>query len=85
VNTMPEKTLEALLDHGRCPGDTVLEGVDEARKVLADLASSGLDVEALGEKLQVDGVARLREVLRRPPRHDRGAAGGGRPKTGVRA
>jgi transaldolase/glucose-6-phosphate isomerase len=57
VNTMPEKTLAALLDHGRCPGDTVLEGVDEARRVLDELGGVGLDVEALGEKLQDDGVA----------------------------
>lgn len=56
VNTMPEKTLEALLDHGRCPGDTVLEGADEARRTLADLKSAGIDVEAVGEKLQEDGV-----------------------------
>ena len=56
VNTMPEKTLEALLDHGTCPGDTVLDGVDEARTLLDDLRSHGLDVEALGEKLQADGV-----------------------------
>jgi transaldolase/glucose-6-phosphate isomerase len=57
VNTMPEKTLAALLDHGRCPGDTVLGGVDEARKVLGELSGFGLDVEAVGEKLQSDGVA----------------------------
>lgn len=56
VNTMPEKTLEALLDHGKCPGDTVLDGGDQARKLLDDLRSHGLDVEALGEKLQSDGV-----------------------------
>jgi transaldolase/glucose-6-phosphate isomerase len=57
VNTMPEKTLEALLDHGKCPGDTVLRGVDEARKTLDELRSIGLDVEAVGEQLQKDGVA----------------------------
>ena len=32
VNTLPEKTLEALLDHGRDLGNTVLEGVDEAHQ-----------------------------------------------------
>jgi transaldolase len=57
VNTMPEKTLEALLDHGTCPGDTVLEGLDDARKTLDDLREIGIDVEEVGEKLQVDGVA----------------------------
>lgn len=56
VNTLPEKTLEALLDHGRDLGDTVLEGVDEARKTLDELKEHGLDVEALGEKLQGEGV-----------------------------
>jgi transaldolase/glucose-6-phosphate isomerase len=56
VNTMPEKTLEALLDHGTCPGDTVLEGVDEAKKTLEALAEAGIDVEAAGEQLQADGV-----------------------------
>jgi transaldolase/glucose-6-phosphate isomerase len=83
VNTMPEKTLKALLDHGRCPGDTVLDGLDEARNVLNDLSGFGLDVEALGEKLQSDGVAsfaasydgllatiekRRKESLATPPR-----------------
>ncbi len=56
VNTMPEKTLAALLDHGRCPGDTVLSGLAEARKVLDDLAGFGIDVEAAGETLQKNGV-----------------------------
>ena len=54
---MPEKTLEALLDHGsRTPGDTVLEGVAESRRVLDDLRAVGIDVEAVGEELQKDGV-----------------------------
>ena len=56
VNTMPEKTLEALLDHGRAPGDTVREGVDEAKKTLDELRAAGIDVEAVGEQLQKDGV-----------------------------
>lgn len=42
VNTMPEKTLDALLDHGSAtPSDTVLEGVAESRTVLSELA--GID------------------------------------------
>lgn len=56
VNTVPEKTLEALLDHGRDLGDTVFEGVDEARRTLDGLLDLGIDVEALGEKLQGEGV-----------------------------
>lgn len=56
VNTLPEKTLVALLDHGRDLGHTVLEGVDEARRTLDDLKELGLDVEHLGEKLQGEGI-----------------------------
>jgi len=56
VNTMPEKTLEALLDHGRTPGDTVKESVPEARRTLDELREIGIDVEAVGEELQRDGV-----------------------------
>jgi transaldolase, mycobacterial type len=56
VNTMPEKTLEALLDHGRTPGDTVKEGVPAARRTLDDLRAVGIDVEAVGDELQKDGV-----------------------------
>ena len=56
VNTMPEKTLEALLDHGKCPGDTVREGLGEAHRTLDALRTSGLDIEAVGEQLQRDGV-----------------------------
>lgn len=85
VNTLPEKTLDALLDHGRCPGDTVLEGVVEARKVLDDLGSFGLDVEALGEKLQADGVAAFSksydDLLSTIEARRRAAA----PEAGVRA
>ena len=56
VNTMPEKTLDALLDHGSTPGDTVKEGVPAARRTLDDLRALGIDVEAVGEELQKDGV-----------------------------
>jgi len=57
VNTMPEKTLAALLDHGRDLGDSVLSGVPEARAHLEALRGHGIDVEAIGEALQDDGVA----------------------------
>jgi len=56
VNTMPEKTLEALLDHGKTPGDTVKKGVPAARRTLDDLRAVGIDVEAVGDELQKDGV-----------------------------
>jgi transaldolase len=57
VNTMPEKTLGALVDHGKPPvGDSILAGLDEARRTLDALRGVGIDVEAVGEQLQKDGV-----------------------------
>src|SRR5882762_11441513 len=45
VNTMPEETIRAFQDHGEVRGDTILEGVDEARKLFADLAAAGVDYD----------------------------------------
>jgi transaldolase len=56
VNTVPPQTYTAFLDHGT-PAVTVEEGMDEARKVLADLAEAGIDMRRVLEKLEVDGVA----------------------------
>jgi len=57
VNTLPPHTLEAFLDHGQVRGDTIQEGVDEAEAALARLADLGVDLGAITEQLQVDGVA----------------------------
>src|ERR1700758_1997397 len=37
VNTMPEETMSAFQDHGKVRGDTVVEGVEGARKLLKKL------------------------------------------------
>src|SRR6266566_2773646 len=37
VNTMPKETIEAFQDHGEVRGDTVLEGLDEAKLLLQQL------------------------------------------------
>ena len=42
VNTMPAETIVAFQDHGEVR-DTLTEGVDEARQLLADLAQAGID------------------------------------------
>ncbi|HUF42825.1 MAG TPA: bifunctional transaldolase/phosoglucose isomerase [Verrucomicrobiae bacterium] len=57
VNTVPVETLNAFRDHGRAPADTVREGLEEAATALARLQSLGIDLNAVAEKLQVDGVA----------------------------
>jgi transaldolase/glucose-6-phosphate isomerase len=57
VNTVPVETLNAFKDHGRVSGATVRQGLDEAAKALAQLKEVGIDLDAIAEKLQDDGVA----------------------------
>jgi transaldolase len=56
VNTMPEKTIAAFLDHG-----TVARTVDKdlagARKVFADLAATGISIDAVTHQLEDEGIA----------------------------
>ena len=55
VNTMPEATLKAFADHGRIGSPVPPDGGD-CEEVLAQFAAAGIDVDALGAKLQEDGA-----------------------------
>lgn len=57
VNTMPFATLDAFRDHGRVRGDTITSDLTEARQLLEALARLHIDLDALAEKLQVDGIS----------------------------
>jgi transaldolase len=57
VTTVPPATLHAFRDHGRVSGVSVEAGVDEAKRALAKLADLGIDLRAIGEELQAEGVA----------------------------
>ena len=57
VNTMPVDTLKAFKDHGRILGATVLQDVEKADGALESLKRLGIDLNAVAEKLQQDGVA----------------------------
>jgi transaldolase len=56
VNTMPDQTIEALLDHG-VVARTVDEGVDEAEEVWGRLAAIGVDLAEVSDQLEREGVA----------------------------
>lgn len=57
VNTLPPATLDAFRKHGWVGGATVTEKLDEADSALLRLKQLGIDLEAVGKKLQEDGVA----------------------------
>jgi transaldolase/glucose-6-phosphate isomerase len=56
VNTMPPQTLDALCDHGNVQADTVLQGVDEARATMKQLADAKISLFDVTHQLQVEGV-----------------------------
>jgi transaldolase len=56
VNTMPEKTLLALADHGEI-GDLLPHDGGDAEAELARFTKAGIDLDALAAELQRDGAA----------------------------
>jgi transaldolase len=59
VNTMPLETIEAFQDHGEVRGDTVLEGVDEARQLIEKLRDAGVDYDDVVETIEAEGVEKF--------------------------
>jgi transaldolase len=59
VNTMPLETIKAFQDHGKVPGDTVLEGVDEARDLLVQLEKVGVSYDEIVETIEAEGVQKF--------------------------
>ncbi len=56
VNTMPEKTLLALADHGKI-GPMLAHDGGDAEATLRRLTDAGIDLDALASQLQRDGAA----------------------------
>ena len=56
VNTMPEKTLDAVADHGEVRGDRVRPFYDDAHAHMHALAEAGIDYDDVIEVLIKEGV-----------------------------
>jgi transaldolase len=63
VNTMPPKTIEAFLDHGRVE-DTLEQGVDEAKRTLEEIERAGVDYDDVVEVLEVEGVKKFADSFK---------------------
>lgn len=59
VNTMPEKTLEAVSDHGHITGDTITGAYDDAEAVLDGVAAEGIDYVEVTDLLEREGVEKF--------------------------
>ncbi len=59
VNTMPEKTMEAVFDHGIVPTDSIRAHYTDAAAVLAAVAAVGVSYDDATEKLEAEGVEKF--------------------------
>ena len=55
INTLPPQTLDAARDHAR-PEVTITKDVDQAHKVMADLAAAGISMDQVTKELEIEGV-----------------------------
>ncbi|MEV0970480.1 transaldolase [Microtetraspora glauca] len=59
VNTMPEKTLDAVTDHGKISGDTVRPFYEQAWNTMAALKEVGVDYDDVVRALEDEGVEKF--------------------------
>lgn len=62
VNTMPQSTLDAVLDHGVFKEDAITSHMDDAVKTLAALAQTGISLDTITDHLEADGVKKFEEA-----------------------
>ena len=55
VNTLPPKTLQAFLDHGKAEL-SIDQGLDASRKTFKELAELGIDMKQVTDELEEEGV-----------------------------
>ncbi|AKS34492.1 transaldolase [Mycolicibacterium goodii] len=59
VNTMPEKTLEAVADHGEITGNTIAGTAGSAQETFDKLAAIGVDLPDVFKVLEDEGVEKF--------------------------
>jgi len=78
INTLPDATLAAFRQHGRV-ANRLQEGLGDARSHIQALMAMGIDLNAVGESLQGDGVELFAEayqkILRRVEAEDQTSLG----------
>ncbi len=62
VNTLPEKTLLAFLDHGRLQ-DSFISCYGESKQILSDLKAQGIDINSVCADLLYDGVKAFEDAF----------------------
>jgi transaldolase len=59
VNTMPEKTMEAVFDHGVVPQNSINDKYEEAKLVLHTIGAMGISYDEVTALLESEGVEKF--------------------------
>ena len=62
VNTMPQSTLDAFLDHGKVKVDAITSQLESASTTLAALSALGISLDAITDALEADGVKKFEDA-----------------------
>jgi transaldolase len=62
VNTMPQSTLDAFLDHGVVKSDAITAQMASATKTLDALSALGISLDAITDALEADGVKKFEDA-----------------------
>jgi transaldolase len=62
VNTMPQSTLDAFLDHGVVKGDAITSQIESASQILAALSALGISLDEITGALEADGVKKFEDA-----------------------
>jgi transaldolase len=62
VNTMPQSTLDAVIDHGVIRGNTITANYVDAVEVLKALSALGISLDQVTTDLEIDGVKKFAQA-----------------------
>lgn len=62
VNTMPQSTLDAFLDHGTVHADAITSAMAKASLILNSLSALGISLDEITDALEADGVKKFEEA-----------------------
>jgi len=62
VNTMPQSTLDAFLEHGTVKSDAITAQMESASKTLGALAALGISLDSITDALEADGVKKFEDA-----------------------
>lgn len=62
VNTMPEATLDATIDHGETTGDQLTGRASESLEVFSALTDQGINLPEVWQRLETEGVQKFEDA-----------------------